>query len=72
MNELTTISTDDLIKELQSRAKFIVMCAEFPNEDESFTTLINGSYIERAGAIHALNRDFADHENKEIYGEKDE
>jgi len=67
MNELTTISTDELIEELQQRSKFMVMCAEFPNEKESYDIILWGSHIEKGGAINALNKEFNNYEQKEIY-----
>jgi len=56
MNDLTLISSDELIEELINRSEFIVACFELKEEKkETFQHIFNGDYIEKAGAVHCLN-----------------
>jgi hypothetical protein len=61
MEDLSLVSSEDLIQELIERSEFIVACFQLKSEKkETFQHIFNGDYIEKAGAVHCLNNQLND------------
>lgn len=62
MIDIKDATMQELMDELCSRVAWIVACFELPTNEREFEELWKGTYIEKAGAIQALNSKLKYHE----------